>query len=309
MWMIVADDLTGAADAGAPFAARGYTSCIWLHGQRAQECEVPVFETSSRDCDPGEAYRRVCQALAYARGRRVFKKLDSTLKGNVLEELRAVKDSLDVESVVLAPSHPKMGRTMKDRVLYVNGESSGKKLPEAPWLLTFDCEEEADLANIVDTYWNRNVAFAGAGALAQQIAARLPQRVVPPLPSITSKVVVIAGSQDSATRSQLEMLSLGIVEVISLRRQDYDSIDVPHAALLIAGGDTARAVAARLHAIGIQLSGEDIPGIPWGTWIGGRLDGMPVATKAGGFGSMDALKRFVTQPPWTTGGRIKGEAI
>jgi uncharacterized protein YgbK (DUF1537 family) len=39
------------------------------------------------------------------------------------------------------------------------------------------------------------------------------------------------------------------------------------------------------------LEREILPGIPWGRLIGGSAGGTAVATKAGGFGEIDALVR------------------
>lgn len=62
-------------------------------------------------------------------------------------------------------------------------------------------------------------------------------------------------------------------------------------ALVLTGGETARAVLRALGARTIQLAGQSQPGIPLG-----RLDRpspLPVALKAGGFGDRDALARLV----------------
>jgi uncharacterized protein YgbK (DUF1537 family) len=64
---------------------------------------------------------------------------------------------------------------------------------------------------------------------------------------------------------------------------------LPVEALVLTGGDTARAIATRLGAAGISLTGEVVPGMPVGRLLGGELDGSPVVTKAGGFGNDDAL--------------------
>jgi uncharacterized protein YgbK (DUF1537 family) len=60
-------------------------------------------------------------------------------------------------------------------------------------------------------------------------------------------------------------------------------------ALVLTGGDTARAVLAALGARGIALRAELLPGVPLGRIIGGELDGVAVVTKAGGFGRPDTL--------------------
>ncbi|MBV2366965.1 four-carbon acid sugar kinase family protein [Streptomonospora nanhaiensis] len=61
------------------------------------------------------------------------------------------------------------------------------------------------------------------------------------------------------------------------------------AGLVVTGGDGARAVVDALGATGIALTGEVAAGIPAGTLTGGPLHGLPVVTKAGGFGDPDAL--------------------
>jgi uncharacterized protein YgbK (DUF1537 family) len=41
----------------------------------------------------------------------------------------------------------------------------------------------------------------------------------------------------------------------------------------------------------VQLRGEIEPGLPWGQLVGGQAAGLPVATKAGGFGTPEAFVR------------------
>ena len=60
-------------------------------------------------------------------------------------------------------------------------------------------------------------------------------------------------------------------------------------AAILVGGDTALKVYEQCGARGIRILGDVQPGIPWGRWIGGRMDGLPLATKAGGFGNPDTL--------------------
>ncbi len=59
------------------------------------------------------------------------------------------------------------------------------------------------------------------------------------------------------------------------------------------GGDGARAALNRLGASGIRIVGSVLEGIPIGVIVGGKADGLPVFTKAGGFGADDALVRAV----------------
>jgi uncharacterized protein YgbK (DUF1537 family) len=57
------------------------------------------------------------------------------------------------------------------------------------------------------------------------------------------------------------------------------------------GGDGARATLNELGASGIRIVDSLLEGVPVGVVSGGRADGTPVFTKAGGFGAEDALVR------------------
>ena len=302
-WLAVADDLTGSADTGSPFAERGYSSCIWLHGQPPlAECDVPVLETTSRHCAPEEAYRRVREAIERYRrpGDRVFKKLDSTWKGNLGAELQAVHDATGAE-VLLAPAHPRMGRTLCGGELLVHGEPTGLRLAtllaqqgltDTPWLRVFET---------LDDVPDDGEAYAGSGGLAQRIAAKLPALDAPPVEDAPREVTVIIGSDQMATRRQRErLIETGWPgRIVDVRHESLDGPMFAEAcsrlqgALVICGGDTAIAVADHLGARGIRLRGEQIPGLPWGWWMGGRLDGERVATKSGGFGGIETIVEAV----------------
>lgn len=64
---------------------------------------------------------------------------------------------------------------------------------------------------------------------------------------------------------------------------------VPLGGLVLTGGDIAVAVCAALGATGVRVIREVATGIPLGELQGGRRDGLRVVTKAGAFGSDDAL--------------------
>ena len=59
--------------------------------------------------------------------------------------------------------------------------------------------------------------------------------------------------------------------------------------LIVTGGDTAVHVCRTLGARGINLAAELLPGIPLGYLEGGQAGGLPIVTKAGGFGTPDAF--------------------
>jgi uncharacterized protein YgbK (DUF1537 family) len=78
----------------------------------------------------------------------------------------------------------------------------------------------------------------------------------------------------------------GVVSAEQVRER-IDGVAV--AALVLSGGDTASLVCRAAGVQSIELCGEIVPGVPRGILHGGEFDGIPVATKSGGFGCSDAL--------------------
>lgn len=110
---VVADDLTGANEVGTCFAQAGFPSFIPL-GTHSLPREGAVIRTSESRHLPPEQAREVTGRLALQLKRRpdlTFKKIDSTLRGNVGVEIEATMSALDLEGAVLAPALPSQGRT------------------------------------------------------------------------------------------------------------------------------------------------------------------------------------------------------
>jgi uncharacterized protein YgbK (DUF1537 family) len=59
--------------------------------------------------------------------------------------------------------------------------------------------------------------------------------------------------------------------------------------IVLTGGATARLVCERLGVQAVRVTGELSPGVPHGVLAGGVWDGLPVITKAGGFGGPTLL--------------------
>src|SRR5215217_1866341 len=93
---IIADDLTGALDAAAPFAMRGISTAVALNVEGlpqaiATGARVVGVSTDSREVAPEAAREAVARALAaLPADTALFKKVDSRLKGNIEAELDAI---------------------------------------------------------------------------------------------------------------------------------------------------------------------------------------------------------------------------
>ena len=67
------------------------------------------------------------------------------------------------------------------------------------------------------------------------------------------------------------------------------AVECRGAGVVATGGDGASAVLHALGANGIALVVEVTSGMPLGTLTGGKMPGLPIVTKAGGFGAADVL--------------------
>lgn len=121
---IVADDLTGAADSGVQLVRAGYRTAVVFRGESAPEdLDAAVLDTDSRSLPAEEARERVLSAgEALATAGIAYKKIDSTLRGGIVAELRAALEASGREKGVVAPAFPDAGRTTLGGVQLLHGE-------------------------------------------------------------------------------------------------------------------------------------------------------------------------------------------
>jgi D-threonate/D-erythronate kinase len=126
---IVADDLTGALDAAAPFADAGLAASVLLRPGRSGEEPVVSIDTDTREAAPAAAALAVEQAFAGLdlAGVLPFKKIDSTLRGNIGPELDAALAATGRRVAIVAPAAPKQGRGLRGGWLHVDGQRMGRQ--------------------------------------------------------------------------------------------------------------------------------------------------------------------------------------
>jgi uncharacterized protein YgbK (DUF1537 family) len=121
--LVVADDLTGATDTGHSFAARGYRTIVRLTPDfDASEAVVSVVDTDSRYSEAAEAANRVTAVVERSTADAVYKKVDSTLRGNVRTETVAAAKAMDAGAAAVAPAFPSNGRVTAAGYHLVGGE-------------------------------------------------------------------------------------------------------------------------------------------------------------------------------------------
>jgi uncharacterized protein YgbK (DUF1537 family) len=164
---IIADDLTGAMDTGLSFRRLGLCTRVHLGPAGMGDERVAVLDTESRELPPGEAYARVWQAACDLRGRTVYKKIDSTLRGNLGPELDAVLDALELERALIAPAFPAAGRTVLGGKLLVRGVPlRNTDFRDDPL-----CPAHDHIPTLLRTHSQRRVCHVGVEVASQGVAA------------------------------------------------------------------------------------------------------------------------------------------
>ncbi|WP_231187976.1 four-carbon acid sugar kinase family protein [Haladaptatus sp. DYF46] len=121
--LVVADDLTGAMDTGHSFAGRGYETVVRLDSDFDDpEAAVIVVDTDSRYAAADEAASRVRSVVESTDAAVVYKKVDSTLRGNLGVEIAAAHDAMDADATAVAPAHPTNDRLTACGYHLVGGE-------------------------------------------------------------------------------------------------------------------------------------------------------------------------------------------
>ena len=129
-WLIIADDLTGAADCAIAFGKRGMESVVaWERHAEAGKAQVLAVDAGSRQLPAPQAAKRQVDVLAahYRPELRLYKKIDSTLRGQPAAELAALLAFPAANSAgrsrlaIVAPAFPATGRITVNGSVIVAG--------------------------------------------------------------------------------------------------------------------------------------------------------------------------------------------
>ena len=115
---ILADDLTGANDTALQFHIQGANTQILLSNDveplNTKNTQTWAVSTESRNLAPEEAFQSVKSAAEMLVQKinpdYFYKKIDSTLRGNIAVEVLALLDTLNWDAAVIVPAFPQEGR-------------------------------------------------------------------------------------------------------------------------------------------------------------------------------------------------------
>ncbi len=253
--LIVADDLTGAMDSAGPFAALGIETWVVAVPMRCdpaslRSARVVSVNTDSRHLPAAEAAARVdgiVRHLGTDGFDIIVKKIDSTLRGNVVAETMALLDASGRREAVVAAAFPAQGRTVRGGVVHVDGKPLAQTAfakdalsppPLAPLQEVFvaakpglrvrlvapadafdagtdiwiaDSEVDADLTRIVEAFASRmsRVLMVGSAGLTRALAALCFD--AHPAPAgrqhVTGTIVFAVGSRAARSAEQVDALA------------------------------------------------------------------------------------------------------
>ncbi|MDQ0455609.1 four-carbon acid sugar kinase family protein [Rhizobium paknamense] len=214
MLAILADDLTGAIDAAAPFAGRGLTTDVLpspegLEAALQAAGSVISINLGCRDGTPEEARQLTAQVLSrLPPDITLFKKIDSRLKGHIAAEL----DAIPFRRALVQPAIPDFGRIVRNGCLQGFGVET--PIPVADRLGVHagkcrieDAASEAEMDRALATVQAEGAdLLIGARGLAEALARSMTARPAKLVPVPEGAGVFIIGSRDPITLAQIECL-------------------------------------------------------------------------------------------------------
>lgn len=238
--VLVADDLTGASDAGAAFLQAGRTVRVWFGTSVLYSVpeHVQAFTTNSRSLSSNHAARVVFQAvraLGSDPNSLFFKKVDSAARGPLAAEVHAAQRALGTRATLLAPAFPELGRTVHDGVLLIQdaGDESrevrladlfplsgharsaiiskpsdiASALESGKTVLICDSNSQSDLEALASAAQEfSGLLFAGSAGLAHALASLNRVHVAHAIVPTAERILIVAGSPHPATELQLQSL-------------------------------------------------------------------------------------------------------
>ena len=312
MLRLLADDLTGALDSTAPFAAsRGPLPVLWDEAAcRSGDTDV-AFDSETRDAAAAPASARVADLaarLALTAGFPAFKKIDSCLRGQPASEIAAVVRSGGFRSTVVAAAFPRQGRVTRSgrQWLKVDGAwrdlgvdiaaelgrlglvVEGRRRPTGAGVFVCDAEVDADLERIAacGAGLEAPTLWCGAGGLARALAGAGAMLLVDAV--VRAPVLVLMGTGHAVTRAQLAALPPATSPAFRVQALALSPGAAAEAARVALERLVARAAAGPQPATLIVTGGETLMRLCVAVGAGrlcvlGELEpGVPVSTMSGG---------------------------
>ncbi|WP_120497090.1 four-carbon acid sugar kinase family protein [Kiloniella sp. EL199] len=227
--VVIADDLTSAADGAGPFLERGLkvTVCRPTSDNYSNAlADVISINCRSRSLSETQAACAVRQAMKQVPDCAIlFKTVDSTLRGHIKAELEAVYEVSGRKKVVIAPAFPDAGRTTRNGRQFVHdipvSQSSYANDPVHPAktalirdlipsaiknVVILDADTQKDLNKQVRAFDRpEEILWIGSPGLAIALAATQFDKKVcnQPIPHRENPLIVV-GSANAVSKAQVK---------------------------------------------------------------------------------------------------------
>lgn len=126
--VVIADDFTGAAELAGISLQYGLQLPIFLNAKQIDQSMVSqgcIISTDSRSMYQEEALeitQEVMELVQKWNPDLLYKKIDSVLRGYVLEELAIQMNVLSLKKALIAPANPNLGRVIKEGIYYIKDQ-------------------------------------------------------------------------------------------------------------------------------------------------------------------------------------------
>jgi len=133
MIYVIADDLTGANDTGVQFTKKGYSTIVSVLDKQStiiipDKSDVFVMDTETRELESKTARKRlksILEKININKKDLVYKKVDSTLRGNMGDEIEEIMMILNRDICIFSPSYPSYQRITIGGYLVVDQKPLG----------------------------------------------------------------------------------------------------------------------------------------------------------------------------------------
>ena len=125
MIVVIADDLTGAAELGGLGLRYNLTIEIVTTINTISKADLLIVATDTRSMSEANALKvmeTVTALIKTINPEIIFKKVDSVLRGYVVSEINVHLQQLGLEKALLVPANPAFGRTLTNGKYFINNE-------------------------------------------------------------------------------------------------------------------------------------------------------------------------------------------
>lgn len=123
MILVIADDISGAAELAGIAASRGLRAEVHTQLDLESTADLIALDTNTRSQSPAQAAATVTHIARQATALKpswIYKKTDSALRGNIQSELNALAAQLGKTRVIFIPANPGKRRTIIDGEYFIN---------------------------------------------------------------------------------------------------------------------------------------------------------------------------------------------